>query len=94
MKNIEKLKKFLNILKKEIGFSFKIDDFDNRVKLQKYVFISKYFGFDHNYNYNLYLRDPYSSDLSNDYYNNSLDMKESNNSLKMNIVPFFISNYE
>jgi uncharacterized protein YwgA len=67
--NKDKLKKFIYLLKNEIGFDFNINEFDDRIKLQKYVFISKYFGYDHDYNFNIYLRGPYSSDLAEDYYN-------------------------
>lgn len=46
-------------------------NFDNRLKIQKLVYIlKKYFG-DTNYfgyNYNLYLRGPYSKDLAEAYY--------------------------
>ncbi len=62
---------------KELGY--KIEDlkgdspinFENRVKLQKIVYIlEKFFGneiFD--YEYNVYLRGPYSKDLAKDYFN-------------------------
>jgi len=88
MKNKEKLNVFINLLKSRIGFSFNIEDFDDRLKLQKYVFISKYFGFNHDYSYNLYIRGPYSSDLANDYYDISNNEINSNSSLEMNINSF------
>jgi len=61
----------------ELGYKvedFKDDsplNFENRVKLQKIVYIlEKFFGneiFD--YEYNVYLRGPYSKDLAKDYFN-------------------------
>lgn len=68
MSDKEKLKSFISILRDKIGFSFDMDDFDDRLKLQKYVFIAKSFGFKHNYGYNLYIRGPYSSKLADDYF--------------------------
>ncbi|MDR2966427.1 MAG: hypothetical protein LBU74_00565 [Methanobacteriaceae archaeon] len=88
MKNKEKLNVFINLLKDKIGFSFNIEDFDDRLKLQKYVFISKYFGFNHSYVYNLYIRGPYSSDLANDYYDISPNEFTSNISLKIDMDSF------
>jgi uncharacterized protein YwgA len=46
------------------------ENFNNRLKLQKYVFLAKYYGLDmgYNYNYNMYLRGPYSRGLAQDYY--------------------------
>ncbi len=44
------------------------EGFENRFKLQKYVFLAKYFGLDMGYNYSMYLYGPYSPDLAEDYY--------------------------
>lgn len=67
---------FLNTQKDNLGFidgndfSEKIrNSFDFRFKVQKYVFISKYFGWNHHYNYKLYINGPYSTALADDYYN-------------------------
>ena len=66
---------FLNTQKDNLGFVDELDfidkirnSFDFRFKVQKYVFISKYFGWNHHYNYNLYINGPYSTALANDYY--------------------------
>ena len=85
MGNKEKLKlnDFINMLNDKIGFSFDIDNFDHGLKLQKYVFLAKYFEFKHNYHYNLYIRGPYSSDLADDYYDIFHDKLSSDNSLEM-----------
>lgn len=68
MKNRAYLNYFMRILKEELGFDFNIKNFNDRVKLQKYVYIAKYFGWEHSYLYSLYIRGPYSSDLADDYY--------------------------
>lgn len=43
--------------------------FENRFKIQKYVYLARYFGLDVGYDYSLYLHGPYSRDLAEDYYN-------------------------
>jgi len=87
MKSKEKLNRFIHLLNDKIGFSFNVEDFDHRLKLQKYVFISKYFGFNHSYIYNLYIKGPYSSELAEEYYDMSLNEFNSN-SLDMDIDSF------
>jgi uncharacterized protein YwgA len=62
------LKTFVYFLKERVGFTFDKDNFDHRIKLQKYVFLAKNFGWKNEYNYNIYIRRHYSSVLSNDYY--------------------------
>jgi uncharacterized protein YwgA len=54
-------------------FKFSVRDnedsnFYNRLRLQKYVYIVKYFGLDLGYSYNMYLHGPYSSSLADDYF--------------------------
>jgi uncharacterized protein YwgA len=44
------------------------EHFNNRLKLQKYVFLAKYYGVDMHYNYNMYRHGPYSPELAEDYY--------------------------
>jgi uncharacterized protein YwgA len=44
------------------------DHFDNRFKIQKYVFLAKEFGLDMGYDFTRYIHGPYSSELANDYY--------------------------
>ena len=67
---------FLNSLKDELNFNdlkdfyFKIkNDFSFRMKVQKFVYIAKFYGWNHYYPYSMYIRGPYSSLLSDDYYN-------------------------
>ncbi len=45
------------------------ESFNNRFRIQKLVFIAKYFGLDSEYNYRIYLHGPYSSRLADDYFN-------------------------
>lgn len=44
------------------------EGFINRLKLQKYTYLAKYFGLDMGYNYTMYLHGPYSPTLTDDYY--------------------------
>lgn len=44
------------------------ENFDNRLKLQKYVFLAERYGLHLGYNHSMYLRGPYSSSLTDDYY--------------------------
>ena len=49
-----------------------MNDFDFRLKVQKFVYIAKYFGWNHSYKYILYKRGPYSSVLADEYYNEDI----------------------
>lgn len=72
---------FLNAMKDELDFN-DANDFKNkvnlknnlkfRIKIQKFVFIAKYFGWDNAYNYNMYHHGPYSPALSDDYHSNEI----------------------
>ena len=63
-----KLAKIVNSLRK-VGFDFKVNYFNNRLKLQKYVFLLRKYGIDLGYSYSYYIRGPYSPELADDYYN-------------------------
>jgi len=64
----ESLANFLKALD-EVGIlSFNKNRFNHRLKLQKYVYIARNFGFKAPYNYSLYIHGPYSSSLADDYY--------------------------
>jgi uncharacterized protein YwgA len=67
-----KLLAFIKFLETECGFKFKVHSFSHRIRLQKYVFIAKFMGWPNEYDYNIYIRGPYSPDLAKDYY--SLDI--------------------
>ncbi len=62
------LKAFLQFLRANCSFAFDVNRFDHRIRLQKYVFIARFLGWDNEYIYNLYVRGPYSPDLAKDYY--------------------------
>jgi uncharacterized protein YwgA len=64
---------FIHFLEKENLVRFDIlgeseEHFNNRFKIQKYVFLAKYFGLDLGFNHSIYLYGPYSSDLADAYY--------------------------
>lgn len=65
----KKLLAFIEFLDRKMGFKFDVNTFENRFRLQKYVFISKFLGADFKYGHSMYLRGPYSSALAEDYYN-------------------------
>uniref|UniRef100_A0A7C4VV97 DUF4065 domain-containing protein n=1 Tax=Fervidobacterium pennivorans TaxID=93466 RepID=A0A7C4VV97_FERPE len=64
-----KLAKIVNNLRKNLGLKLDLKEFENRLRLQKYVFLLKKFGVDLGYSYNMYFYGPYSPDLAKDYYN-------------------------
>jgi len=66
-KKISKLAGFIKSLE-SINFKFNVNRFDNRLKLQKFVYLAKRYGIDLDYNYNLYIHGPYSPELADDYY--------------------------
>ena len=45
------------------------EGFITRLKIQKYVYIAKYYGLNLNYEYDMYIYGPYSTKLAEDYYN-------------------------
>ena len=64
-----KLSAFIRMLGNRNIHKFNPDDFISRLRLQKYVYLAKFFDIDLGYKYNLYLRGPYSPTLAEDYYN-------------------------
>jgi uncharacterized protein YwgA len=71
----------LDILDESMG-----DNFENRFKIQKYVFLAKYFGLDMKYDYNLYIHGPYSSALADDYYELATNLVRNNNNNNRNDI--------
>ena len=70
---------FINLVKDSLSFSDAEDftdkikkDFNFRLKVQKFVYIAKYFGWNHSYKYTLYIRGPYSSALADEYYSEDI----------------------
>ncbi len=81
---LDRLKAFLIFLHKngiiDVG---KVDEendegFINRLKIQKCVYLAKYYGLDLGYEYNMYIYGPYSTELSNDYYSIINNIKDYN----------------
>lgn len=102
MNKINNLVYFLNSMKETLPFEDE-DDFKTKInenkefkiRIQKLVYLSKFFGWDNSYHFNFHERGPYSIELSNDYQKlnefnlfNSPSIKLNVNSLKM-----FISNH-
>ena len=79
MSTIGHLIYFINLVKDSLSFRDAEDfakkirnDFNFRLKVQKFVYIAKYFGWNHSYKYILYIRGPYSSALADEYYNEDI----------------------
>lgn len=75
-RRLKRLKSFLEEVEGELDWEFDLDDFGDRVRIQKYVFLAKEFGFDPGYEYNMYLYGPYSRSLAEDYYSEEFDEVE------------------
>jgi len=65
--NMEKHKKVIAFFK-ELGFRFDISSFDDRLVAQKLVCLLELKGIDLGYSCSLYVRGPYSPDLTQDLY--------------------------
>ena len=70
---------FLNSMKEELEFEDPEDfkskvesNLDFKIRIQKFVFLAKYFGWNNSYSYNLYRHGPYSPVLTEDYYSKDL----------------------
>ena len=68
MERAKILSSFVKLLRDEKIFDFDPEDFDSRLRLQKYVFIARKFGLNLGYDFSMYIRGPYSPDLADDYY--------------------------
>jgi uncharacterized protein YwgA len=68
MERAKILSSFVKLLRDEKVLDFDPEDFDSRLRLQKYVFIARKFGLNLGYNFSMYIRGPYSPDLADDYY--------------------------
>lgn len=64
-----KLAAFISFLKKELGCELRLtESFEDRLKLQKYVYLADRFGLKSGYDFNMYVYGPYSPKLAEDYY--------------------------
>jgi uncharacterized protein YwgA len=73
----EKVKTFF----KEIDFDFHVAEFEERLIAQKIICLIELKGIDLNYQFNFYIRGPYSPNLATDYYTNSMVLNEHKNSI-------------
>ena len=69
------------MVERELSWNFDADEFDDRLRMQKLVYLAGEFGFDHGYSYNMYLHGPYSPDLAKDYYEEEFMSTPSDTSL-------------
>ena len=58
----------LDLVLRELGVKRNIDSLDNRVRLQKAIYISQEAGVHLGYRFSWYVRGPYSTSLTRDYY--------------------------
>ncbi len=66
---MSKLKKLLACLK-ELNFKPNVNNFEHRLIIQKTACLLELMGFKIGYNFSLYVRGPYSTDLTHDLYDN------------------------
>lgn len=101
MTKIKELTYFLNSIKETLPFDDEKDliekirkSKDFRIKVQKLVYISKFFGWNNDYQFNFHRYGPYSCELSNDYRNISEDLSpiSSTINLKTDSLKDFIKN--
>lgn len=64
----DRLAALLATFEEALDWEFDPDEFDDRLRMQKYVFLADAFGVDHDYNYGIHLYGPYSPTLADDYY--------------------------
>jgi len=75
---------FVEALRRGLDFEFNVNKFDHRLKLQKLVYLAKVIGVPRlEYNFSLYLRGPYSSELADDYYHLTKDFEVSEKEVKV-----------
>ena len=58
----------LNLVLRAIGESTQISSVDDRMRIQKAIYLSQEFGIPLGYNYSWYVKGPYSPGLTQDYY--------------------------
>lgn len=78
------LDEFLDYLQEELGWEFDRDEFNDRFKLQKYIFFAQKMGLESNYSYNVYVFGAYSPELAQDYYSNQLSQRDFSGNLDEN----------
>ncbi|MFZ0511422.1 MAG: hypothetical protein WAM14_07445 [Candidatus Nitrosopolaris sp.] len=81
---------FIKILENKGLLDFNIlgeseEHFNNRLKIQKYVYLVKYYGLDMHYDYNMYLHGPYSQQLAWDCYSLAKNPEKYDNAMNVTI---------
>lgn len=89
-RRLEKIRAFRSEMERELSWTFDIDEFDDRLRMQKLVYLAGKFGFDHGYSYNMYLHGPYSPELADDYYEDEFStvLDEPRVSLAFDLISF------
>lgn len=64
----DRLAALLATFEEALDWEFDPEEFDDRLRIQKYVFLADAFGVDHDYGYGIHLYGPYSPTLADDYY--------------------------
>jgi uncharacterized protein YwgA len=88
--SLSTLRAFLDTLEKEMGWEFELHEFDDRLRLQKYIFLAPSFGFEHCYSYGMHLRGPYSPSLAQDYYSDLTSIEPNKESIRLFDVASFV----
>ena len=65
---LAKLVAFLKTIEMKAGYKFNIEKLEDRLLIQKIVYIARYFGIDLGYEFDCYIRGAYSTELAEDYY--------------------------
>lgn len=73
-----------------MGWEFELHEFDDRLRLQKFIFLAPLFGFEHDYSYGMHLRGPYSPPLAQDYYSDLTSIKPDEDSIRSFDVDRFV----
>jgi len=67
----EAVARLLDTVESALGWQFDPEEFDDRLRAQKFVYIAEGFGADVPYDYGIHLHGPYSPDLADDYYSDA-----------------------
>ena len=70
---VESLTVLLSTIEEALDWEFDREEFEDRLRMQKYVLFSDAFGVDTPYSYGIHLHGPYSPTLAEDYYDEDFD---------------------
>jgi len=78
-----------------LGLSSNVSTLQNRIRIQKAIFLAKYSGVDLGYSYNWYVHGPYSPELTSDYYDMDNDISHGDSDYKnYELTPTLVSSLE